>query len=145
MNLLSYLFNPAMPQTVDLAYAILRIGIGLLTIPHGYPKLMGGVSGWQNLGTIFMSPLGITFLPVMWGFLGAAAEFFGGIALTLGFGTRIASFALILMMIIAAAWHVMRGDEFNVYSFPLSLIVVFIYTLIMGDGKYSLVDYLSRR
>lgn len=135
-----YLFGYASPQTIELALAFLRIGIGIVTIPHGYPKLIGGVSAWHNLGTTFMSPLGITFLPVIWGLVGACIEFFGGIALVLGLGTRIASFALIIMMIIATVWHIQRGDSYNFYSFPLTLIIVFLALMIIGSDRYTL-DY----
>lgn len=131
------------PSTAQLEFALtfVRVGIGLLTIGHGIPK-MAGVEVWQNLGTTFMHPLGITFLPVMWGFLGAMTEFVGGIALVMGLGTRIASFALIIMMSIATMWHIKNGDSFLVYSYPISLIVVFIGFLIIGGGIYSFDFYL---
>jgi putative oxidoreductase len=141
IKFLNNLFEQASPETVQLALAIMRISIGILTIGHGFPKMMGGVQEWRMLGTTFMNPLGIYFLPVMWGFLGAVTEFIGGIALTLGFGTRIACFALIIMMIIATAWHIQKGDSFNQWSFPLSLAFVYLGFLIIGSDKYS-IEYL---
>ncbi|MDR3647280.1 MAG: DoxX family protein [Candidatus Babeliales bacterium] len=144
INLLSYLiFNPTAEQIV-VALTILRVSIGAITAILGIPK-MGGLEVWQNLGTMFMGPLGIHFLPVLWGFLGFASQFFGGIALTLGFGTRFASFALVIMMVIAVLWHLKRGDSFTVYSFPLSLIFVYLTFMIIGSGPYSLESYLLTR
>jgi putative oxidoreductase len=127
-------------ERMQQALVFLRVGIGLLTIPHGYPKLMGD---WEQLGITFMFPLGITFLPVIWGFLGAVIEFFGGIALVLGLGTRIASAFLAAMMIVATAWHVVKGDSFMAYSFPLSLFVVFVALAMIGSVGYSLDNYLA--
>jgi putative oxidoreductase len=140
-NLISYLTFTPTPDQIAYALTLLRVAIGVITMLHGFPK-MGGVAVWQNLGTTFMYPLGIHFLPVMWGFLGGCSEFFGGIALILGFGTRFASFALIIMMVIATAWHIKRGDSFNLYSFPLSLIFVYFAFMVIGSGPYSLENYL---
>jgi len=143
-NFLSYLtFRPS-PELITFALTVLRVSIGILTIGHGIPK-MGGIEVWQSLGTTFMGSLGIHFLPVMWGFLGFASEFFGGIMLTVGFGTRFASFALVVMMAVATAWHLQRGDSFNVYSFPLSLIFVYLTFMLIGSGPYSLERYLLGR
>jgi putative oxidoreductase len=140
IDFFSYIFGSASSQYVEMAIAFMRVGIGVLTIFHGVPKIMGGVAMWKELGA-FMHPLGIYFLPIMWGFLGAATEFFGGIALVLGLGTRIASVCLVIMMIVAFAWHLDRGDSYQVYSFPLSLIVVFLAFIVIGDGMYSLQHY----
>lgn len=136
-KLLKRIFGLASPDRVQAGLCFLRIGVGLLTIPHGIPKMMGGAEAWEQMGVMFMQPLNIYFLPVMWGFLGAVSEFVGGILLVLGFGTRIASVFLTVMMGIATAWHIQRGDSFMVYSFPLSLMVVFIAFIIVGSGKYS--------
>jgi putative oxidoreductase len=138
---ISQITSMASMETIDRALLLMRVGIGVLTIGHGIPKIMGGVPMWQELGT-WVYPLGIHFLPTMWGFLGACTEFFGGIALVAGFGTRVASFCLTMMMFVATVWHLNHGDVFNVYSFPLSLIVVYIGFIMMGSGKYSADAYL---
>ncbi|MFC3364595.1 DoxX family membrane protein [Pedobacter fastidiosus] len=44
---------------------LLRIGIGILFIIHGFPKLAGGPSGWTGLGGS-MKVIGIDFLPIFW-------------------------------------------------------------------------------
>jgi len=124
------------------ALFFLRLSIGLLTIIHGAPKIMGGTESWQFFGAA-MTSIGIDFLPVMWGFIAAATEFFGGIMFTCGLGTRFSSFFLALMMAIATIWHVQKGDLFMVYSFPLSVMCVFITFLWIGGGRFSL-DYYSR-
>ncbi len=141
-KIISFVTKPASMETIDRALLLMRVGIGVLTIGHGLPKIMGGMPMWQELGT-WVYPLGIHFLPTMWGFLGAATEFFGGIALVAGLGTRIASFCLTVMMFVATVWHVNHGDVFNVYSFPLSLIFVYAGFMMMGSGKYSVDEYLN--
>ena len=139
-QLLFLLLAPVSPEIMQTAYLLLRLGIGLLTILHGIPKMFGGIKMWRNLGT-FMLPLGISFFPIFWGLLGALTEFVGGAALIFGLGTRLASFALILMMIVACIWHLDRRDSFNIYSFPLTLIIVYATFLIIGGGNYSCDTY----
>lgn len=136
-KILQLLLGPVGAKTFDFAFLVLRVAIGILTVLHGVPKIMGGIPMWQQLGT-FVQPMGINFFLVVWGFLGAVTEFFGGMMLVFGLGTRIASIALVIMMIVAYVWHVSRGDSFNQSSFPLSLIFVFLFFLIVGSGKISI-------
>jgi putative oxidoreductase len=138
-----YVIEQASPIAVDYALLFMRVAIGILTLLHGLPK-MGGVSVWHSLGTTFMYPLGIHFWPTLWGFLGFLSEFGGGILLVLGLGTRVASVALIIMMIIATAWHINKGDSFNVYSLPLTLIVVYAVFMVIGSGPYSVDAHVGR-
>ena len=138
----SRILGQASPESVNFALLFMRVGLGILSIGHGYPKLIGGPASWQSVGSA-LGYLGIHFLPVMWGLIGACTEFFGGIALILGLSTRFASLLLTLMMIVAFVMHFKTGDPFQVYSFSLSLAVVFIGFLITGSGKYSLDSYLS--
>lgn len=137
------ILTPASPAFVELALLFMRVTLGIITMLHGFPKIMGGVPMWLQLGT-FVNPLGIYFLPLMWGFLGACTEFFGGMLLAFGLSTRIASLALVFMMIVATAWHINRGDGFQVYSYPLTLIFIFFGFFIMGAGPISLDYFLSR-
>lgn len=136
-NIVFLLLGGVSEDSLVFALTFMRVALGILTIGHGIPKMRGGVATWRQLGT-FMHPLGIRFWPVFWGFLGAAIEFFGGVMLTIGFATRMASFFLICMMIVATAWHIDRKDSYNVYSFPISLIVVYFVYLLIGSGPYSL-------
>jgi putative oxidoreductase len=110
---------------------------------HGLPK-MTGFKTWNNLGTTFMYPLGIKFLPTLWGFLGAITEFGGGILLALGLATRISATALIIMMFVAVSWHLKKRDSFIIYSFPLTLIFVYMTFLLIGGGTFSFDNYLAQ-
>ena len=122
-------------------FLVLRIGIGLIFMMHGYGKLIGGPSSWHWLGSQ-MSLFGISFLPTLWGLLAACAEFIGGFCLVVGLGTRIASFFMVCVMIVALSMHFSKGDAFATYSHALSLAIVFLSLLIAGPGNYSLDHYL---
>ncbi len=141
MKFLFEFIKPASPFLIESALCFLRVSMGILSIGHGYPKLMGGMQSWKSLGMLIQN-VGFTFWPTIWGFLGASIEFFGGILLIIGLGTRFASLCLVLMMVVAAAFHIQKGDSFQVYSFSISLMTVFITFLLVGGGKYSLDYYL---
>jgi putative oxidoreductase len=126
-------------QSMELGLLCLRVGIGLIFVIHGWGKITD-MQQWHWLGSQ-MSHLGITFLPTFWGFLGAAAEFFGGLCLVFGFATRIASASLAFVMIIALLYHFNNGDGFKTYSHALSMLLVFVGLFLAGSGKMSL-DYL---
>lgn len=143
MNMIT-LFTFLTKQSVelyDVGILIIRVGIGLIFIRHGYPKILAGTSEWQWLGSQ-MANLGITFAPLFWGFAAAWAEFFGGILLTCGLATRVASFFMACVMFVAFVMHVKKGDSWGYMSHPLALLVVFIGLMVCGSGRYSLDTYL---
>jgi putative oxidoreductase len=133
---------PTTSTLVHQGLLFLRVGIGILSIFHGAPKIMGGVDKWYQLGHMAMSPLGIHFFYTFWGFMAAFTEFFGGIALILGFCMRPVNSLFVITMIVAAYWHIQKGDPFTVYSFALSLIVVHLAFVIIGGDQYSMDYYL---
>lgn len=139
----NYLFFQPSERLVNISILLLRISIGILTIGHGLPKIIGGPTMWTNVGGA-IGTIGIHFFPMIWGFIAACTEFFGGVALIFGFGTRIVTFFLSIMMLVAFNWHIYKGDSFNVYSFPLTVLCVFIFYFIIGGGKYSLDHYIFR-
>lgn len=122
---------------------VLRIGIGIIFIIHGLPKLMGGSEVWSQLGST-MSLIGISFAPALWGFLAAAAETLGGVFILLGFLHRFSALALVFTMLIAILMHTSSGDPFAIYSNALKALVIFVALAITGPGRYS-VDYMFFR
>lgn len=120
----------------DLALFIIRVGLGIMMIVHGYPKLMGGIDKWEKIGGA-MSELGITFAPVFWGFMASFAEGVGGVLLILGWFFRPAAFLLIVTMLVAALKHLGMGDGVSGASHAIELGTVFIGLFILGPGKYS--------
>ena len=124
---------------VDAGLLILRIGIGVIFIFHGLPKLLGGIEAWTQLGST-MSLVGVNFAPTFWGFMAAAVEVFGAVFIMIGLLHRPVALMLVFTMIVALLMHVSAGDPFTIYSNALKAMIVFIALLVTGPGRYSL-DY----
>lgn len=116
---------------------ILRIGLGVMFMIHGFPKLAGGPAGWEGLGGS-MKVIGIDFLPIFWGFMAAAAEGIGGLLLILGLFFRPVNMLLVFTMIIAALVHFGKGDGLSGASHAIELGIVFFSLIFIGPGKYSI-------
>jgi putative oxidoreductase len=115
---------------------IMRVGLGVSFILHGYPKLAGGPELWAQLGKA-MAALGVDVAPTLWGLAAALTEFGGGILLIIGFYFRPAALLLAITMLVALNMHLSRGDGFQVYSHALELVAVFGGLLLVGPGGFS--------
>lgn len=119
----------------DIGFLLLRILVGGLMIYHGYPKFLDTsklVSGLQTMGFP---------MPELFGFLAMAAEFFGGILLVIGLGTRFALLGIIVTM--AVAFFVAHGsDPFGKKELAFVFMCVSIAMVFIGSGKYSIDSYL---
>ena len=121
----------------DLGLLILRLGIGIMFMIHGWPKITGGVEKWTGLGGS-MENLGIAFAPAFWGFMAAFAEFFGGLLLVLGLFFRFTNVLLVFTMIVAAIVHLKGDDGFGGASHAIEAGILFFSLIFIGPGRYSL-------
>lgn len=121
----------------DLGLLILRAGLGAMFLWHGTPKLLGGAAKWEQLG-LAMQSLGIHFMPVFWGFMAAATEFFGAICIIFGLFFRPASALLAVTMAVAATMHLDRGEGLRGAAHAIEDGIVFLSLIFIGPGKYSI-------
>lgn len=118
----------------------LRVPIGVILAAHGAQKLFGWFGGYGLEGTgQWMASQGFTPGYVM-ALLAGSAEFFGGLALILGFLTRPAAAVTAFTMLVAMTVHLNNGlfISNNGYEFALSLLAVTTALAFMGGGKFSL-------
>ncbi len=122
---------------VNTGLLVLRIGIGIMFIFHGLPKLLSGPEGWESLGKA-ISTIGIDFFPAFWGFMAGFAEVGGGLLLILGLAFVPAALLMAFTMLIAFLNHYFGGDGFIKYSHSLEAFILFVSLAIIGPGKYRL-------
>lgn len=120
-----------------LALLLLRFGLGVIFISHGYPKLFSHAQQW--LGNF--SHMGF---PPYFSYISGVLEFFGGLLLLAGLFTQFAGLLLALEMAIAI-WrvHLPQGPilEVSNYQFPLAILVGAFALAALGAGSISL-DHL---
>jgi putative oxidoreductase len=119
------------------ALLLLRIGIGIMMMMHGYPKLAGGMEKWEKLGKA-IEVAGIHWAPTFWGFLASITESVGGLFMLLGLFFRPTMFFLLFTMCIATAKILTGGDTVMDASDAIQLGVLFLALFIIGPGKYSI-------
>jgi putative oxidoreductase len=123
---------------------ILRIGVGLVMLAHGWPKLnpsspMGGLPGVAG----FFKQLGIP-VPRAAAWLVALLETFGAVLLIVGLGTRILAlgFAIDMLVAIARARIWMMKAKFAGsgvgWEFEFILGMASLALLFLGAGQYSI-------
>jgi putative oxidoreductase len=121
------------------AVTLLRLGVGIIFVVHGWGKLMdipGTVQGFAQLG--IPEPDKLVYLAI-------AGEFAGGIGLFVGLFTRIAALGPLCSMLVAiAAAHLHHGllAKNGGFEYPLVLALVSLFFVTYGAGPFSL-DALS--
>jgi len=115
---------------------IIRVGLGIMFIFHGYPKLLGGVSMWEQLGGS-TKYAGIHFLPVVWGLLCAVTETFGGFLLILGLAFRPVCLLLVINLVVATLSQFGKGEGLMGASHAIEDAIMFAGLLFVGPGRYS--------
>ena len=122
-----------------LALLLLRCGLALVFVYHGYPKLFGKtavfVSAFERLG-----------LPWYFVYIAGAIEVFGGLMLALGLYTPVAALLLLLDMG-AAMWKYNFNEGIYAvreYELPLALGLAALTLATTGAGPFSL-DHLIHR
>lgn len=124
----------------------LRVLVGIIFIAHGAQKLFGWFGGYGVEGTGgFFATLGIEPGYLM-ALLAGSAEFFGGLALVLGFLVRPAAAALAFTMLVAIFAVHFEGGLFlanDGYEFALALLAASVALLFNGGGKASVDGLLA--
>jgi putative oxidoreductase len=115
---------------------ITRVGLGVMFVMHGYPKLLGGPDSWQQLGEA-TKYIGIHFLPAFWGFMAACTETFGGFLLVIGLAFRPVCALLLCTLIVATAMHLKTGQGLEQAAHAIEDAVVFAGLIFVGPGRYS--------
>jgi|SRR5450755_1552011 putative oxidoreductase len=121
---------------------IIRVGLGIMFIYHGLPKLMGGPVQWERLGSA-MGYLGIHFLPMLWGFLAAMTETVGGVLVILGLFFRPVCVLMVINLIVAAIFTYDLSGSFGDATHAIEDAITFAGLFFIGPGPYSILRFIS--
>ena len=134
---------PVSADRTALALAVLRVIVGAVFIAHGAQKLfVYGIAGTTGAFGGMGIPMAGVVAP-----LTAGIEFLGGIALVLGFGTRIAAALLAATMLGAITMVHLKGGFFlpSGVEYALTLFGAAAAIAIAGPGAASLDGRLFGR
>ena len=115
---------------------IMRVGLGIMFLYHGYPKLLGGPEKWEQIGSA-TKYAGIHFAPTFWGFVAACTETFGGFLLVIGLAFRPVCLLLVIDLTVAALMHLHTGGGLDQAAHAIEDAVVFAGLLFVGPGRFS--------
>ncbi len=125
-----------------LAYMLMRVGLGLILVPHGFNKVFFNDAA---VASKRMVALGLP-APMAWAYFIGALELFGGLALALGLFTRVVAAAIAIEMAVISFlvlwpnWFwTSRGIEYT-----LLMMLLAIGFFLRGGGKYSLDRLIGR-
>jgi putative oxidoreductase len=123
------------------ALAMLRIYVGLVFLIHGWQKLF---SMGPKLTTAVFTQIGIP-APALSAWLVIFAEFACGLALIVGFLTRLAAIPIVIDMLGAIVFvHIKKGFfiQNNGAEYPLMLLVAGLTLMIAGPGAFAIDNIL---
>jgi putative oxidoreductase len=128
------------------ALPLLRIGLGIILIPHGCQKLFGwfGGLGFEKFSAIFAN---IGYKPGwLWVLIVALTELVGGLCMVFGLFTRVAALFIAIFMINAVWFTSAKGFFWTSggLEFSLLLLLVAIVFLVRGGGQCSLDSKMSK-
>lgn len=133
-------------KTAPYAALLLRVSLGVMFLAHSlYLKvfvftLPGTVGFFESLG-----------LPAAAAYLTLLAEIGGGIALVLGFQTRLVALAVIPVLLGATWVHAGNGWLFTAqgggWEYPLFLTIAAVVQALLGSGAYAVKGpaFIDRR
>ena len=132
----SFLRKTLPVANVHTGLLLLRVLAAAFIITHGYPKLMQFFSDEPIQFANFMG-LG----PAVSLALSTFAEFVCAVFILLGLFTRLAAIPLVINMAVAA-FYAHADDPFSVKEMALLYLLIFIFLLLTGAGRYSIDGYL---
>ena len=128
------------PRQVSLGLAAIRLAVATIFIRHGAQKLF--IYGFAGVTGAF-TQMGVPFPGVTGPFI-AVLEFFGGIALLLGFLTRLIALGFVFDMLVAIVLvQLKRG--FSGYELEFVLLVSSVALVLTGADRFSVDALLAGR
>ena len=125
-----------------LSWLLVRVTVGLMLLPHGWPKFVAGISATAastlaRRGIQPAEPLAVVLI---------ALETLGGLCIALGLFTRFWAAAVTIEMAVIAYQYLPAGFGWTKpgYEYPLMWGIVALAFVILGGGRYSVDARIGR-
>lgn len=138
MNMKKLLNSSYGATQVDVSLLVLRVGIGVMMLVHGLPKLEMLFSGDTSQ---FPSVLGLSSGLSLT--LAVMAEVICSVLILVGLGTRLASIPLIITMLVAV-FYIHGNDPFANQELGLHYLLGYLVLILLGSGRYSLDAFVTK-
>jgi putative oxidoreductase len=125
-----------------LSWVLIRLTVGLMILPHGWPKLMAGVSATAanaltKRGIAPAEPLAVVLIIL---------ETVGGLCIALGLFTRFFAAAIAIEMMVIVYHHLPKfGWTGPGYEYPLMWGLIMFAIALRGGGPWSLDRKIGRQ
>ena len=113
----------------------IRVFLGIIMIYYGLPKIKNLKSNAEDFEKMGFSP------GICWGTIVAFIEFFGGIAVLIGYFATIPALLFGLQMILGTVWKITKTKKgFPDWSYDILLVAITAIILTFGAGRFALIQ-----
>jgi putative oxidoreductase len=124
-------------QYIQLDWILLfsRMVLAIVMTYYGWPKIRDLTSNAKDFEHMGFTP------GMFWGTLIAGVEFFGGIAILLGFYAELAAALFGFQMIVGTFWKLKVKKPFSDYSYDIQLFALCLVIMAQGAGIFALKTF----
>jgi putative oxidoreductase len=117
---------------IDWILLLVRAVLGVVMIYYGWPKIRDPAANANDFVQMGFTP------GMFWGTLIAVVEFFGGIAILVGFYAELAAALFAFQMLVGTFWKLKIKKTFSDYSYDIQLFALCLVLMSQGAGAYAL-------
>ncbi len=125
-----WLFRRYLPDWGPIA---LRFALGTVFVAHGWGKLSGPLGTSEGFN---IEGWGWPY-PVLWAWLAALVEFFGGLLVIVGLFTRFAAALIACVMVVAILKVKVSRGFVGGFEFDFALLLIALSLALTGSGRLS--------
>ncbi len=130
--------NAKLENALSTGLLVLRVGVGLMMLVHGWQKL----TGFSEMADSFPDPIGMGSKLSLIAAIGA--EVGCSLLLILGLGTRLAVIPLAFTMLVAL-FVVHADDPWQKKELAALYLLIYATLLLTGPGKFSIDSFIWRK
>jgi uncharacterized membrane protein YphA (DoxX/SURF4 family) len=117
----------------DLLLFFIRVVLGIVMLYYGVPKIRAPRKNIEDFAGMGCRPAWL------WATINTFLEFFGGVAMILGFYAEIVAALFGIQMVLGTLWKIGKKKPFTDYSYDVLLLALAAVVLVFGAGLYTIL------